>query len=735
MLVGGGGNDLLNGGAGNDTVSYEHNRKGVSVNLAESGAQSIAEAGRDTLVDIENLHGTRFTDILTGNHKANVLDGGLGHDQLDGGPGIDTAAYATAGAAVTVNLGKSGAQNTRGAGSDTLTSIENLLGSRFNDSLTGNRGANVLNGGAGNDRLDGAGGVDTAAYDTATSGVQVSLALKGAQNTGGAGRDSLRNIENLLGSGHDDRLMGNSAHNLLTGGDGNDVLCGGKGNDVLRGGNGNDTLDGGAGNDTLDGGAGMDSVDYKNSALDLTTSLRGDGSLLLVGAGRDTLIGIEIIVAGAGNDRLRGNAGIQRLEGGAGNDTLDMSAAGLSAEQQVILDGGAGDDVLIGDIGVLGVFASYAQAVAGVTVDLTLEIAQNTAGAGIDTLVHIANVIGSDFDDLLGANSRVNIIDGGVGSDTVSYASASSAVVIDLAAGVAEAQDHSDTLIDIENAIGSDFDDTFIAGSGNSHLEGRAGIDTISYRYSNGVTVDLSLVDPQDTGTGGFDTLIGFENLIGSTGDDVLAGDASDNFLDGDAGIDRVSYANASAGVAVSLLTTADQDTLGAGMDRLVGFENLSGSVFDDELSGDASSNDIAGGEGADRIYGDRAEDLLTGGDGDDELNGGAGVDTLSGGAGADRFVFAHNDVEDVVLDFQSSMDLLVFDRSVFMAFATAGGLSADQLLYDGDTPAGGDDFLIYAHSSGSLFYDFSGSGQFFSWKVAELGANTLLTAADIVVL
>src|SRR5204862_525485 len=102
-----------------------------------------------------------FNDSLTGDSGDNILAGGAGNDSLDGGAGSDTASYAGAASAVTVNLGLATAQNTVGAGTDTLSNFENLLGSSFADTLTGNSNANVLNGGAGNDLLFGAGGGDT----------------------------------------------------------------------------------------------------------------------------------------------------------------------------------------------------------------------------------------------------------------------------------------------------------------------------------------------------------------------------------------------------------------------------------------------------------------------------------------------------------------------------------------------------------------------------------------------
>ena len=80
---------------------------------------------------------------------------------------------------------------------DSFTSIENLTGSAFDDTLEGDAGNNVLNGGN---------GVDTASYEHATAGVTVSLAITVAQNTVGAGSDTLTSIENLTGSLFDDVL-------------------------------------------------------------------------------------------------------------------------------------------------------------------------------------------------------------------------------------------------------------------------------------------------------------------------------------------------------------------------------------------------------------------------------------------------------------------------------------------------------------------------------------------------
>ncbi|MBU0498957.1 MAG: hypothetical protein KJ558_00775 [Gammaproteobacteria bacterium] len=133
-------------------------------------------------------------------------------------------------------------------------------GTGGNDSITGSQGDDLIIGGAGNELLDGSAGIDTASYEHATTGVNASLWFTTQQDTIGAGFDTLRNIENLKGSDHNDTLTGNGWANVLQGDFGNDTLSGGRGDDRLEGGAGDDLLLGGIGNDTLIGGKGRDTL-------------------------------------------------------------------------------------------------------------------------------------------------------------------------------------------------------------------------------------------------------------------------------------------------------------------------------------------------------------------------------------------------------------------------------------------------------------------------------------------
>ncbi|MBC2653579.1 VCBS domain-containing protein, partial [Novosphingobium aerophilum] len=688
-LTGGLGNDTLDGGSGTDTASYAGLSSGVTVSLAITTAQNTGAGGTDTLIAIENLTGTSYDDTLTGNGGANLLtggdgndtlDGGSGADTLDGGNGIDTASYLSAGSAVTVSLAVTASQNTGGGGGDTLAGIENLTGSAFNDTLTGNTGDNILNGDAGNDTLDGGlgndtliGGLgtDTASYAAAGSAVTVSLAAGTA--TGGAGSDSLAGIENVTGSGFNDTLTGDDGANALAGGAGND------------------TLDGGLGNDSIDGGTGTDTVTFAAATGAVTVNL-GLTTAQATGMGTDTISNVENLTGSGFDDTLTGSTlanliaaggGADSVNGGAGNDTLQGEAGNDT------IDGGAGDDSIDGGIG--SDTLSYASATAAVTVSLALATAQNTAGAGIDTVSGFENLTGSAFNDSLTGDGNANTIAGGAGNDTIE------------------------------------------GGNGNDSLDGGAGTDFASYaNASASVTVSLALAGAQNTGAAGSDVLTGFEGLIGSAFNDVLTGDANANALQGGsgndtldggagndtltggAGTDTASYATATGGVTVSLAITASQVTGGSGSDTLSGIENLTGSGFADVLTGDANANAIDGGAG------------------NDTLNGGAGADSLMGGSGNDVFVYSAtanstNAAFDVISDF-----IVGTDKIDLSAIDAVPGGKDNAFTWGNNAPTANGIWWIYDSASNvtHVYGDTDGNAATAELRI-DLTGHPLLTSAD----
>ncbi|MFN3348018.1 choice-of-anchor D domain-containing protein [Pseudorhodoplanes sp.] len=195
-----------------------------------------------------------------------------------GGDGVDTVSYESSTSGVVVNLAKP-SKNAGFASGDTYDSVENLVGSDFNDTLTGDDGDNVLEGGKGADKLDGGKGINTASYANAETGVTADLS-QSKNNTGEAAGDTYKNIQNLLGSAFDDILVGDKKDNAIDGGDGNDVVIGNGGADRLTGGLGSDTFvfntakDGGKTGDVItDFVSGEDLIGISKSGFKLLAGL------------------------------------------------------------------------------------------------------------------------------------------------------------------------------------------------------------------------------------------------------------------------------------------------------------------------------------------------------------------------------------------------------------------------------------------------------------------------------
>ena len=193
-----------------------------------------------------SLIGSNGNDQLVGGGTNDMFYADAGNDVIDGDHGPDSVSYQTSPGPATVDLSKTGAQDTGALGNDQLARVERLIGSPNNDVLTGNDGYNVIQAGDGddvltgrgdNDTLDGGSGSDTASYRQAPAGaaqgVRVDLGTAGPQNTGGAGADTLTGIENLAGSPFADQLTGDAHANTLTGWEGEDSLNAEAGDDLL----------------------------------------------------------------------------------------------------------------------------------------------------------------------------------------------------------------------------------------------------------------------------------------------------------------------------------------------------------------------------------------------------------------------------------------------------------------------------------------------------------------------
>ena len=712
ILLGSVANNELNGNSGDDALN---GRGGDDILFGGSGDDTlIGGLGNDTLA------GGGGSDTFDGGAGDDTLLGGSGSDIIDGGVGNDTLSYdsASSSSSVTVNLSTGVANVTVLSQSlvDTISNIENLIGSFGDDTLIGNNLDNTIDGGRGffsDDTLDGGDGIDTLSYLSSSGGVFINLGQTAAQNTFSAGMDTISNFENLVGSNFNDFLGGSSpGTNTIQGMGGNDTFFMSGGNDILDGGEGIDTFGSIFSNRavTADLAAGTVTTRLPTSTTDIINSAQ--------------LISIENVFGGKLADTISGDAAENSLSGGDGDDTLDGGAGNDTLDggaDNDILFGGAGDDSFIGGAGNDTFFIGEAGDVvsggagndrarvnnaAGVNLSLAgWTGVERVDGAGgndtIDATGQTGNVVlltgGAGNDDLTAAGFSQTTLQGGIGNDTLNGGAAS-----DILFGGAGA----DTMF---GGAGNDL--FFVDDSGDS-IDGGSGTDRV--RIDNLAGINLTVggwtgVNRID-GNSGNDTInatgnstglimfgrVGNDSLTGGTGSDFLFGEAGSDTLTGGAGIDVLHGGSG----ADTMFGGADDDTFfiddagdmadgGSGLDRaritngVVGIDiNVSGwtsierfnaSVGNDTINGAGSSEDLVingnagndlviGGSGSDLLFGNIGNDSLIGGGGQDFLFGDAGADTFSGGAGDDFFYI--DEAGDIVTDGGAGVDRAVITKA-----------------------------------------------------------------------
>ncbi|MDO9637680.1 MAG: Hint domain-containing protein [Pseudotabrizicola sp.] len=508
-LEGGIGNDHLYGGTGNDTLNGQD---GDDILYGEAGADRLfGGAGNDT------LYGGADADSLDGGLGDDLLDGGAGNDTLIGGGGTDTVTYASETAAVNVNL-NTGVATGSSSGTDSLSSIENIVGTGFNDTLTGSNDANLIDGGAGNDLINAGAG-----NDTVFGGAGNDTIIGGSDDGAHYATNAPSLTYNLISLGtfadidptESNGSSENAADLLRTFGSANAPLSGAivratavdlNGDGILADNDNNNA--GNAEHFLIDGvQAYLDSTQVYNATVTFANGSTGqitavviqltdgrvflapeyeinaDSQLLTSGPITSiTLTSVDTADTGlyaqrldsgyigtGDDDLLYGGDGADSIIGGIGNDTLY---------------GGAGDDQLFG-------------------------------GAGNDSL------FGGDGNDLLNAGAGDDVSYGGAGNDTIYFGAGNDTVFggagDDTIDDVAGSQLPGDNLI-----YGGDGNDTVWAGGGNDTIYGDDGDDVL---WGEG---DDDLI----FGGAGNDT------LYGGAGNDTLYGGDGANLLDGGDGRD-----------------------------------------------------------------------------------------------------------------------------------------------------------------------------------------------------
>ncbi len=457
-LVGNAGNNIFDGRAGADEMSGGKGDDRYYLDSADDTVKENQDEGNDTVAfiyvatdyqlpdNVENgfIKGNGYGDgKISGNLLDNQLYGGDAGNTLDGGAGADLMKGNKGNDIYIVDNENDVASEAPNQGRDIIISTISYVlpanveilqlqgnneieanGNNDNNTLIGAAGENVIAGAGGDDILVDIGGNDAmyggTGNDTYVLKNEAGQPWAGYSQTvefADAGHDRVEtwathtlaeNIEalvlrggaNINGTGNagDNEVYGNAGNNVLDGGDGNDILydalLGESGDDTLLGGKGDDQLYGGGGLNTLSGGAGNDLyVLYMASNLlseNLNEGIDTVRSTLSYTLGNH-LENLELM--GEGDGFAIGNGLANQLTGNAGNN---------------LLDGGDGSDT-----------ASYANAGVGVTVSLLTSGAQDTGGAGTDTLANIENLTGSAYADILTGDAKNNALAGGLGADTL----------------------------------------------------------------------------------------------------------------------------------------------------------------------------------------------------------------------------------------------------------------------------------------------------------------------------
>ncbi len=524
ILRGGEGADALNGGTGNDWAYYNSSNAAVTVDLGNNTATG-GDATGDTFTGIERVLGSHHDDTITGDGAANylsghfgddvlnggtgndILFGGEGADALNGGTGTDWAYYTSSNAAISVDLSSNTGTGGEAAG-DTFTSVERVLGSLHDDTITGDGVANhlsghfgddalngragndVLRGGAGTDALNGDGGndilvggegadalnggagLDWAHYISSDAAVTVDLGSNTASG-GEATGDTFTSVERVLGSRHDDTITGDDADNYLNGHLGDDALNGGAGNDIMIGGQGADAFHGGTGDDW---------AYYFSSKAAITVDLSNNTASGGDAAG-DTFTSVERILGSRHDDTITGDGAVNYLNGNVGNDALNGGAG------NDFLRGGSGADALNGGTG--NDWAYYTSSHTAVTIDLGNNTASGGEAAG-DTFTSVERILGSLHDDTITGDGADNHLNGHFGDDTLSGGAGNDVLRGGHGADtfVFNDNDGADRIADFEDGV----DLLAIAGSTFDALSITDTIGGTSIDYGTG-TIELSGVD------------------------------------------------------------------------------------------------------------------------------------------------------------------------------------------------------------------------------------------------
>lgn len=753
VIDGGTGADTMTGGAGNDTYIVRDTTD-VIVETESGGTDTVQSYVSYALGShVENLRllgsaangtGNTLANLLVGNSANNALTGGAGNDTLDGNAGVDTLNGGDGDDTYIVNTttdkiaDSSGVDTIQSLVSLSLASygsIENLAlagtadingtGNALNNVITANSGNNVIDGGAGSG--------DTASYALAGSAVSVSLAVAGAQATGGSGSDTLLNIENLLGSSHDDRLTGSSGANILNGGDGNDTLNGGAGSDLLLGGKGDDRLIDSSGDDTMSGGAGNDtfvvtgtagSILIEDSAgLDTldASGATGSATIDLTPGGTSNINGRMVTLAAGGTvDAPLDVFFLQDCSGSFSDDVSTVKtlvpqvASALSSIQADNRFGlgsfiDKGEYVYHTDLALTTNQASLATALSG----LTIGSGGDGPEAQIEALMQAA--IRTSEVGFRAGSFRVAV----VMTDAPFHQAGDTSYGANDGDALTENEDYPTLALLKSKLLASNVIPVFAVTSGNEsyyqnlvNYLGFGAVATLASNSSNLVSVlTQGMTDITEAR---------IENAIGTAYNDTFVGNALANTLKGGAGHDTY-YVQGNEDTVI--------ENASGGTDLVIssGTYKLSDNVENLTLTGN-DNTDATGNSLNNQLVGNSGNNVITGGGGEDCMLGGRGNDTYVVDSAGDKVIeYSGNGVDTALSSISYSLAANVENLVLTGSLATNGTGNTLNNMITGNAAANtlagnsGNDTLIGGAGADTLIGG-SGSDVFFYNTMSEAG-------------
>ncbi len=610
--------DYIDGGDGSDTVNYTTSTSatGLVINLSLGFAANYSRIrsdylervstprisfdsnwsdgylGSDSLVNIENIIGSNFDDVIHGDSKKNQISGALGRDKLYGGGGDDNF----------------------------IMSPSKLDG-------------DIIDGGDGTDTIDYSSYMPDVPNTLVTSGLSISLSdktIKSLNAAADSGTDSVIGIENIIGTRYSDTIIGDNDSNYIDPGLGADTIKAGGGDDYIEQKSSLSTIDGGDGNDTV-------SYKFFGHGVNVSLAEKTSSYTNLNRNYTNPIDSIESVIGSKFDDVLTGN-------------NLDNTLIGSGGEYDRLLGLGGNDYIIISTLknyahGGSGInsldFSEASDVKSGLVLSISEYYHNNTLNSvslnyGVPSTLsyhNFNNIISGAYDDTLTGNTKDNRFDGKEGNDSINGREGND--VIDGGSG-------NDTI------KGGSGNDTLIGGSGFDHVDGESGDDSLfqmieqsSDQIFGGDGIDTVVYYIDEPKNDGVNAKL-FERRLAYQFNFKLNSTEFSRSING-------IYAALSDDGSKSISSVFKDPynyfldpSKNLAVDQLKDIENISGTLLNDTIMGNLFNNYLSGNDGDDVIFGREGNDTLEGGVGADVIDGGDGHDSINGQAGSDQ-IFAGN--------------------------------------------------------------------------------------------